>query len=98
MAPFLDQLHQRYSGNVTFLSIGGPWNGATQNDLAQFQRNYGANWAYAYDSTGSVMSLYGVNATPTFFVIARSGVIMTSLQGDQAYASLETLIVQAMQS
>ncbi|HUK49828.1 MAG TPA: TlpA disulfide reductase family protein [Terriglobales bacterium] len=98
MVPVLDQLHDNYGNNVTFVSVGGPWNGATQDDLAAFQRNYGAHWTYAYDSSGSVMSLYGVNSTPTFFIITRSGVIVTTLQGDQAYASLQNIIIQAMQS
>jgi thiol-disulfide isomerase/thioredoxin len=98
MVPVLTQLHQAYGKNVTFISIGGPWNGATQNDLATFLRNYGWSWTYAYDSNGSVMSLYGVDSTPTFFIIGRSGVIITSLQGDQTYSFLESLILQSLQS
>ena len=98
MVPVLEQLHQRYGENVSFISVAGPWNGATQNDLAAFLRNYGSNWTYTYDSSGSIMSLYGVNSTPTFFIIGKDGTIITSLQGDQTYASLENLIVQSMRS
>lgn len=97
MAPTLEQLHRNY-GNVTFISVSGPWNGANENDLASFERQYGSSWMYLYDSSGSIMSMYGVSGTPTFFIINRNGSIAASLQGDQNYATLENLIVQSLGS
>ncbi len=98
MAPVLEQLHQRYGGNVSFISVAGPWNGANQNDVASFERQYGSSWSYLYDSSGSIMNMYGVSGTPTFFIINRNGSIAASLQGDQNYASLENLILQSLRS
>jgi thiol-disulfide isomerase/thioredoxin len=96
MAPLLEQLHQKYGGNVTFISVSGPWDGTTQNDVAKFIRDYGSSWTYLYDSSGSTMSRYGVNGTPTFFIIGRNGAIVTSLQGQQSYATLESIILQSL--
>jgi thiol-disulfide isomerase/thioredoxin len=98
MAPILEQLHQKYGGNVTFISVSGPWEGTTQNDVAKFVRDYGSSWTYVYDSSGSTMSTYGVNATPTLFIIGRNGAIVTSLQGQQSYATLESVILQSLRS
>jgi len=81
---------------VTFISVSGPWDGTTQNDVAKFIRDYGSSWTYLYDSSGSTMSRYGVNGTPTFFIIGRNGAIVTSLQGQQSYATLESIILQSL--
>lgn len=98
MTPILEQLHQKYSENVTFISVSGPWDGTTQNDVAKFVRDYGSSWMYVYDTYGFTMSKYGVNSTPTFFIIGRNGAIVTSLQGQQTYAALETEILQSLRS
>jgi thiol-disulfide isomerase/thioredoxin len=98
MAPILEQLHQKYGGNVTFISVSGPWDGTTQNDVAKFIRDYGSSWTYVYDSSGSTMTSYGVNGTPTVFIIGRNGAIVTSLQGQQSYATLESIILQSLRS
>jgi thiol-disulfide isomerase/thioredoxin len=97
MVPTLEQLHAKY-GNVTFISVSGPWDGVTQSDVAKFMSYYGSSWTYLFDSSGSVMNMYGVNATPTFFVINKNGSIAVSLQGDQSYATLENILVQSLQS
>ena len=83
---------------MTFISVSGPWEGTTQNDVAKFIRDYGSSWTYVYDSSGSTMSTYGVNGTPTFFIIDRNGAIVTSLQGQQSYATLESIILQSLRS
>ena len=98
MAPILEELHQQYVDNVTFISVAGPWDGTSETDVAKFVREYGSSWTYVYDSTGITLSTYGVNATPTFFVIGRNGAIVTSLQGQQTYATLESLILQSLRS
>jgi len=98
MAPILEELHQKYGDNVTFVSIAGPWEGTKETDVAKFVRDYGSSWTYVYDSTGITASKYGVNATPTFFVIGKKGAILTSLQGQQSYDTLEGLIVESLRS
>jgi thiol-disulfide isomerase/thioredoxin len=96
-APILNQLHQKYP-DLTIVSVAGPWSGASENDLAQFEQNYGSNWVYLFDSSGSIMNMYGVTATPTFFVINKDGSVATSLQGQQDYGSLESAVVPYLQS
>ena len=97
MAPVLAELQSNLV-NVTFVSVAGPWNGANQNDVANFQRQYGSDWLYLWDSSGTIMSMYGVNETPTIFIINRNGAVVTSMQGDQDYATLKSVLVQSMQS
>jgi protein-disulfide isomerase len=41
------------------------------------------------------MSMYGVTATPTFFVIGKDGSIITTLQGEQTYDTLAAILAQA---
>jgi thiol-disulfide isomerase/thioredoxin len=98
MVPILEQLHQKYGGNVAFISVSGPWDGTTKNDVAKFIRDYGSSLTYVYDSSGSTMSMFGVNVTPTFFIINRNSAIVTSLQGQQSYATLESIILQSLRS
>jgi thiol-disulfide isomerase/thioredoxin len=97
MAPILAELHSSLA-NVTFVSVAGPWNGANQNDVANFQRQYGSDWVYLWDSSGTIMSMYGVNETPSFFIISRTGAVLASMQGDQDYTTLKNMLVQSMQS
>ena len=97
MAPVLAGLYSQYgSGNVVFISVAGPWNGATADDAANFIRNYGTNWAYLYDSSGTVFSEYGVQSTPTFFIIGKDGAISSSFTGEQTSDSLSGAIAAAI--
>ena len=84
MAPILDGLYTQYGkGNVVFLSVAGPWDGATANDAAGFIGKYGTSWIFVYDSSGTIFSEYGVNSTPTFYIINTDGTVSTSLVGEQ---------------
>jgi thiol-disulfide isomerase/thioredoxin len=90
MAPLLEKLYQKYGPeNVVFLSVSGSWNGENANDAAGFIQNYRSSWTYVYDSSNSVFNLYGVNATPTFFVISKDGRVVDSIQGEVAYDTLD---------
>jgi thiol-disulfide isomerase/thioredoxin len=101
MAPILQDLYTKYQNNVVFISVAGPWNGpdgnpASANDAAKFISTYGTAWTYVYDSSGTVMNtLYGVNSTPTFFIISKSGVVFTTFSGEQAEGTLATAIASA---
>jgi thiol-disulfide isomerase/thioredoxin len=96
MAPVLDSLHTQYgNGSVVFISVAGPWNGATANDAASFIHNYGTSWVYVYDSSGTVFANYGVNATPTFFIIGKNGSVLSTFQGDQTSETLSAAISAA---
>jgi cytochrome c-type biogenesis protein len=96
MAPVLDSLYKQFgSQNVVFISVAGPWQGATSGDTATFIHDYNSNWTYLYDSSGTIMSTYGVTATPTFFIIGKDGSIITTLQGEQTYDTLASILTQA---
>ena len=96
MAPTLGGLYNQYGkGNVVFLSVAGPWDGATANDAAKFiaPGGYGygyggTSWIYVYDSSGTIFSEYGVNSTPTFYIINTDGTVSTSLIGEQSSSAL----------
>jgi thiol-disulfide isomerase/thioredoxin len=103
MAPTMQDLYTKYQNNpnVVFISVAGPWNGpdgkpASANDAANFINTYRSGWTYVYDSSGTVMNTeYGVNASPTFFIIGKSGVVFTSFQGEQTEGALTTAINNA---
>jgi cytochrome c-type biogenesis protein len=83
MAPVLENLYQQYGPqNVVFLSVSGPWNGASADDAARFIRDYHSSFVYVYDSSGSTFNAYGVQATPTFFLIDKNGQIARTYQGE----------------
>jgi cytochrome c-type biogenesis protein len=96
MTSVLDPLYARYSGNtsdVVFISVAGPWNGASASDTANFIKQYGTNWPFVFDSSGTIMSTYGVNSTPTFFVVGKDGTIVgPPLVGEQASDTLMSAI------
>ena len=94
MAPVLEQLHGQY-GNVVFISVSGPWQGATAQDTAHFISDYSSTWNYAYDSTGSIMSEYGVNSTPTIIIIGKDGSIIARYEGEQSFDTLATQLASA---
>ncbi len=88
MAPILSTLYSQYGGNVVFLSVVGPWNGVTAQDAAGFVRTYGVTWTIVYDSSGIVFSNYGIQATPTFFIISTVGVVSSTFRGEQTHDTL----------
>jgi peroxiredoxin len=89
MAPALVDLYNQFgSQNVVFLSVSGPWYGASANDAANFIKTYHTNWFYVYDSSNTIFTTYGVQGTPTFFIIARNGQIATRYEGE---TSIQTL-------
>jgi len=96
MAPVLDGLYTEYGkGNVVFLTVAGPWNGATANDAANFIGQYGTGWIYVYDSSGTIFSNYGVNSTPTFYIIGTNGAVSSTFTGEQTSDALAGAISAA---
>jgi len=82
MEPAIVTLHNRYSDqDVVFLSVAGTQRGATAESTAGFIREYGATWTHVLDSDNSVFSAYGVDATPTYFILDKSGKILSRFEG-----------------
>jgi len=97
MAPVLESLYAQYGKqNVVFVSVAGPWNGATASDAANFISQYGgSSWYYVYDSSGTIFSDYGVNSTPTFFILSPNGSVVTTLNGEQTADALSGALTEA---
>jgi thiol-disulfide isomerase/thioredoxin len=103
MAPILQDMYTKYQNNrnVTFISVAGPWTGpdgkpASADDAAKFIRTYGSAWTNVYDSSGTVMNTeYGVNSTPTFFIISKCGAVFQTFSGEQSENTLTTAVDSA---
>lgn len=95
MAPVLERLYQQYGPqNVVFLSVSASWPQtpggppASANDAAKFIQDYHSSWTYVYDSSNSVFNMYGVNSTPTFFVIGKNGQVAATYNGEVTFETL----------
>jgi thiol-disulfide isomerase/thioredoxin len=82
MEPSIVSLQHKYSGqDVVFLSVAGTQRNATAESTAAFIREFDATWTHVLDSDNSAFSAYGVNATPTYFVLDKSGKILSRFEG-----------------
>lgn len=83
MEPVLENLYQQYGAhNVVFLTVAGPWQGATADDTATFIRDHNSGWVYVYDASGSVFKMYDITGTPTFFIIGKGGSVAADYSGE----------------
>jgi thiol-disulfide isomerase/thioredoxin len=97
MAPSIEYLNQKYNGqDVVFLSVAGTQNGATAESTAGFIKEYRSTWTYVLDTDGSVFSTYGVDSTPTFLILDRSGVVASRVQGAIATDVISAAIDHAL--
>jgi thiol-disulfide isomerase/thioredoxin len=97
MAPSIEYLNQKYNGqDVVFLSVAGTQNGATAESTAGFIKEYRSTWTYVLDTDGSVFSTYGVDSTPTFLILDRSGVVVSRVQGAIATDVISAAIDHAL--
>lgn len=93
MAPAVESLYQEYRGmGVTFLSVAGTFGGASAESTAQFIREYGASWTHVFDQDNSVFQKYGIEGTPTYFVIDRTGIILSRFEGMTPTAAFKAAI------
>lgn len=83
---------------VVFLSVAGTQRGATAESTAAFIREHGTTWTHVLDTTdgNSVFSNYGVEVTPSYFVIDRSGTILSKFQGVVATDAFSAAIEAAL--
>lgn len=82
IAPVIETIREDYGPKgVVFISVAGTHNGANAESTAVFIREYQTQWTYVLDSDNSVSSKYGVEATPTFFIIDRNGVVVNTYKG-----------------
>lgn len=97
MAPSVEYLNHEYNGqDVVFISVAGTQNGATAESTADFIKQYQSTWTYLLDTDNSVFGKYGVQATPTFLILDRSGVILSRMQGTIATDVMSDAITRAL--
>lgn len=101
MAPVLEKLYQQYGAqNVVFLTVSGAWPEVqggppiSANDVSKFIQSYQSTWIYVYDSSNSIFNEYGVNSTPSFFLIDKNGAVATTYQGEVVANTLAADIVR----
>jgi cytochrome c biogenesis protein CcmG/thiol:disulfide interchange protein DsbE len=82
LAPAVESIRWDYEPRgVVFLSVAGTLDGANAESTAAFIKKYQTQWTYVLDSNNSVFSKYKVEATPTFFIVDRNGVIVNTFKG-----------------
>ena len=97
MAPSVEYLSRNYEGqDVVFISVAGTQRGATAESTAEFIRQYKSTWTYVLDTDTSVFTTYRVDATPTFLILDRSGVILSRLQGAVSTDAFSSAIDRAL--
>lgn len=87
----LSALYANYSGRgVKFLSVDMNSDGAqdTADRITAFKTQYSTPWTYVMDPNQAVANTYGVTATPTMFLLDRSGVVVQKYIGATDYATL----------
>ena len=81
-APAVESVRWDYEPRgVVFISVAGTDSGATAESTAAFIKEYKTQWTYVLDSDNSVFRTYNVKATPTFFVLDKNGVIVSTFKG-----------------
>ena len=99
MASSVAYLNDKYGGqDVVFLSVAGTQSGASAESTAEFIREHDATWTHVLDTDNSVFPKYGVEATPTYFIIDRSGKILSNFQGIVSTDAFSSAIDGALSS
>lgn len=97
MAPSVAYLNDKYSGqDVVFLSVAGTESGATAQSTAEFMTERGATWTHVLDKDNSVFRTYRVQGTPSYFIIDKSGRILSTFQGLVATETFSAAIDAAL--
>jgi thiol-disulfide isomerase/thioredoxin len=99
MAPAVETLYEQYQNKgVIFLSVATTLQNATAESTAQFMRDYGVHWTHVLDTDNSVFQRYGIQATPTYFVLDRSGKVQSAFHGIVTTDAFVTAIDTALSS
>lgn len=97
MAPAIATLSGDYqSDQVFFLSVAGTGADASAESTAQFMRTYGAEWTHVLDTENTAFTKYGVEATPTYFVLDRDGRVVSKFQGITSTDAFQAAIEKAL--
>lgn len=91
MAPIIENLYNKYSENITFITVAGGYN-TNPEKTAEFIKNFNIKRVVVYDPNLEVFRKYGVSGTPTYFIINQTGYIIEKIEGEQSYDLLSRKI------
>ncbi len=79
--------YEKYrSKGVVFIGVNVPWD---KEQLARlFVQVYKVPYLVARDAAGSVVQIYGIDATPTTLFIDRQGKVVARVEGEEDAAEL----------
>jgi len=98
IAPAIESIREDYEArDVVFISVAGTHRGANASSTAAFIREFQTQWTYVLDSDNRVFSKYNVEATPTFFIIDRNGVIVSTYKGAATTQELTSALDAALE-
>lgn len=98
-APTLVWLYANFSATVRFVSIDVNFVSGADDDarLNTFKTTYGTSWTYALDTTRGITNAYGVDSTPTTFILDRNGVVAAIFHPpDNTYAGYAAALNRAV--
>jgi len=99
VAPAVESIREDYEAKgVVFISVAGTSNGASAESTAAFIKEYGTQWTYVLDSDNSVFSKYHVEGTPTFFILDRDGVVVSTFSGIKASQVITSALDAALKA
>ena len=97
VAPAVESIRWDYEPRgVVFISVAGTHRGANAESTAAFIKEYQTQWTYVLDSDNSVFSKYKIEATPTFFILDRNGVIVNTYKGVATTAVITSALDAAL--
>lgn len=101
-APILESIRRNYAPSGVFvLAVAETWTSGTGMTASMattqnFIQQYGSQYKYVLDETGSAARVYGVDSTPSYFILDKSGKISAILIGEQTYGALSNAVEAAL--
>lgn len=84
MVPTLKKLYEKYGDEVVFLTVMLAFDDENSVKLNQeYLQQYGTKWLHVLDKGLKVFRLYGVEGTPTFFVLDSQHRVVSKIVGEK---------------
>ncbi len=99
-APTLAYVYRSFGTRVHFLSVDMAIPGDlplnTAAEIEAFKTKYATPWVYSIDSDGTVANSYGVQGTPTMFVINANGIVSATPAYPASYSGIANALNQTL--
>lgn len=93
MIPTIDALREKYGGRMVFLTISAPY----LDQLLKVMEKHESEWNVLLDEEFKVFKLYGVQGTPTYFILDSEHRIVKKLVGKTPEKELERALEVVLQ-